>query len=140
MTQDVRQIFESRLHNIETLFKGCCVSDGIDCVLWLIEGFRNCNNEVIRLRTEIERLKRGDLTEAEFQEQCHLYNGDDLYRFDKGCKKYQIKKFGRCMRDVEIELLKEWINQYEKKFGPLDSRLIYEISQKAFTTSNNKVD
>lgn len=46
---------------------------------------------------EVERLKRGDFTEEEFQNLCHntdIQAGFDV--FAKGCEAYQQKMFGRC--------------------------------------------
>jgi hypothetical protein len=53
--------------------------------------------EVRRLRLEVERLKRGDFTEEEFQNLCHNLSEDDEARFKQGCLDYQKKLFG-CKR------------------------------------------
>lgn len=42
---------------------------------------------------EIERLKRGDFTEEEFQTLCHNLPEDDECRFKQGCIDYQKKLF-----------------------------------------------
>jgi hypothetical protein len=43
---------------------------------------------------EVERLKRGDFTEEEFQSLCHNLAADDRDRFRRGCEEYQKKLFG----------------------------------------------
>lgn len=109
--------WEERLETIEGIFqiyKCLCIAD----TKWLID--------------ELKRFKRGDLTEEEFQNQCHNYDGNDLKRFDDGCKHYQTQKFGRSMKDVEVEFLKSWILKYEEKFGPLNANAIYKMAQQAF--------
>lgn len=61
------------------------------------------NDEVDRLKAEIERLKRGDFTEDEFQNLCHKFDDSDAKRFVEGCRQYQDKLFG-CER---MKLLRE---------------------------------
>lgn len=51
-------------------------------------------SEVNRLRAEVDRLKRGEFTEAEFQFLCHNLSEDDERRFKRGCLDYQNKLFG----------------------------------------------
>ena len=46
------------------------------------------------LAAEVERLKRGDFTEEEFQNLCHNFSEDDVCRFKQGCEEYQRKLFG----------------------------------------------
>ncbi len=45
------------------------------------------------LQEKIERLKRGDFTEDEFQNLCHNLSADDERRFRAGCEAYQRKLF-----------------------------------------------
>lgn len=40
------------------------------------------------------RLRRGDFTEAEFQNLCHNFSECDKERFKQGCREYQAKLFG----------------------------------------------
>lgn len=49
---------------------------------------------LLAARDEIDRLKRGDFTEEEFQNLCHNFSHDDAARFKAGCEKYQRKLFG----------------------------------------------
>jgi hypothetical protein len=43
---------------------------------------------------ELNRLRRGDFTEEEFQNLCHNSSADDACRFRAGCEAYQRKLFG----------------------------------------------
>ena len=43
---------------------------------------------------EIERLRRGDFTEDEFQNLCHNFTTEDRCRFTAECEKYRDKLFG----------------------------------------------
>ena len=55
---------------------------------------------------EIERLKNGKFTEAEFQNLCHEFSADDACRFRAGCDEYFEKLFGRkpqCIHDAARE-------------------------------------
>ena len=49
---------------------------------------------LIESADEIERLLRGEFSEAEFQGLCHNFSEDGAERFRKGCKAYQVKLFG----------------------------------------------
>lgn len=53
--------------------------------------------QLLRLQQEVERLKRGDFTEPEFQNLCHNFDPSDEARFEQGCLEYQAKLFGRCL-------------------------------------------
>lgn len=59
--------------------------------------------ELNHLRTEVERLRRGDFTEEEFQNLCHKFGEGDYERFCDGCDEYQRKLFGK---DRSCDLLK----------------------------------
>ena len=48
------------------------------------------------LLTEVDRLKRGEFTEEEFQSLCHNFSEDDACRFRQGCVEYQRKLFGEA--------------------------------------------
>jgi hypothetical protein len=61
----------------------------------LVHFLRKRNRRIARLEGEIDRLKRGDFTEDEFQSLCHNFSADDRERFKKGCEDYQRKLFGR---------------------------------------------
>lgn len=53
-------------------------------------------NEIDRLLEEVTRLKRGDFTPEEFQKICHNLPEDCKREdFEKGCKEYQEKLFGK---------------------------------------------
>src|SRR5215467_88781 len=58
-----------------------------------------------RLFNELERLKRGDFTEAEFHNLCHNLKADDRKRFEQGCKDYQDKLFGCRGKSREQKLI-----------------------------------
>jgi len=45
---------------------------------------------------ELDRLKRGDFTENEFQNLCHQFEDKDVYKFANGCVEYMNKLFGQC--------------------------------------------
>lgn len=70
--------------------------------------------DTLRLLAEIDRLKRGDFTEEEFQNLCHNFSADDVCRFRRGCLAYQAKLFGEekliesitkeCVEDLRIVL------------------------------------
>jgi hypothetical protein len=49
---------------------------------------------LVQAGREIDRLKRGDFTEEEFQALCHNFSEDDEARFKAGCEAYQRKLFG----------------------------------------------
>lgn len=51
--------------------------------------------EALILAQEIDRLRRGDFTEEEFQTLCHNFSEDDEKRFRAGCESYCAKLFGK---------------------------------------------
>lgn len=69
------------------------------------------SKEIVRLRMEVERLKRGDFTPEEFQALCHHRDekpGCTRTDFEEGCREYQRKLFGpaeTCRWDVPIDAL-----------------------------------
>ena len=75
------------------------------------------------LFAEIDRLKRGDFTEEEFQNLCHNFSEDDACRFRQECEAYQTKLFGLKVDAVAAEreacakvaekLIKRWISPIE---------------------------
>jgi hypothetical protein len=76
--------------------------DGVD----VREGHVRDNADPDQLRAmllgaglEIERLKRGDFTEEEFQNFCHREDPAHYVRFIAGCNEYQRKLFGKCEYD-----------------------------------------
>ena len=46
------------------------------------------------LIAEVQRLKRGDFSQEEFQNLCHNFDESDECRFLDGCRDYQRKLFG----------------------------------------------
>ncbi len=54
---------------------------------------RGCNT-VRKLAAEVDRLRRGDFTEEEFQGLCHKFQEADACRFAQGCVDYNRKLFG----------------------------------------------
>lgn len=81
--------------------------DGKNIPLW---GSWN-RKEVGNLLQEIDRLKRGEFTEEEFQNLCHNWSEDDICRFKQGCEDYQRKLFG--FKKVEDEREKD---KFKKKY------------------------
>lgn len=62
--------------------------------------------EELRLAGEVERLKRGDFTDEEFQELCHSKSLEDGFTaFASGCQDYQKKLFGKCSQDIPIDMI-----------------------------------
>jgi hypothetical protein len=53
------------------------------------------NQRIAALEAEVERLKEGRFSEAEFQRLCHNLSGCDRRRFESGCKEYQDQLFGK---------------------------------------------
>jgi hypothetical protein len=68
--------------------------DSIDRTADAFTGYCIQHDVRILLR-EIERLKRGDFTEEEFQNLCHNFSEADECRFKRGCEEYQRKLFGK---------------------------------------------
>lgn len=53
------------------------------------------NGKMIELLIkEVERLRKGDFTEEEFQNLCHNFSTEDACRFKQGCIEYQKQLFG----------------------------------------------
>lgn len=72
--------------------------------------------KIEELQNEIERLRKGDFTEEEFQNLCPNMDGDRFENFCNGCDLYQRKLFGKCrtdeLRDELAEQLKRVSNPY----------------------------
>ncbi len=64
------------------------VNDCLACQLEVTE------EQLIASRAEVERLKAGRFTEAEFRNLCHGFDACDRERFAHGCIAYQRKLFG----------------------------------------------
>lgn len=82
LTPEQRALIEEGLRS--------CPCDGSldgDCEAW------GCRT-ILFLLTEIDRLKRGEFTEEEFQNLCHNLSTDDQERFKRGCEEYQKRLFG----------------------------------------------
>ena len=54
------------------------------------------SNYIASVQSEIERLKRGEFTDSEFQSLCHNFQDADVERFADGCVDYMNNLFGRC--------------------------------------------
>ena len=59
------------------------------------------------LEAEVERLKRGDFTDDEFQNLCHNLPQAKMVCFQKGCEEYQKKLFG----SGSLSQFADWIEQ-----------------------------
>jgi hypothetical protein len=70
------------------------------------------------LRAEVDRLKRGDFTEAEFQSLCHGFSEEDTARFGKGCEEYQRRLFGVAAVDKERARIAELLETKWRHLGP----------------------
>lgn len=60
-------------------------------------------SKVERLTLELERLKRGDFTEEEFQNLCHNFSEEDKVSFFRGCTEFQKKLFGCSAVDEAVK-------------------------------------
>ena len=59
------------------------------------------------LEAEVERLKRGDFTDDEFQNLCHSMPQAKMNCFQKGCEEYQKKLFG----SGSLSQFADWVAQ-----------------------------
>ena len=53
-----------------------------------------CEMSRQELIAEVQRLKRGDFSQEEFQNLCHNFDESEECRFLDGCRDYQRKLFG----------------------------------------------
>ena len=75
-----------------------------------------CYNEILvetllLAKREIERLLRGDFSPDEFQNLCHNITCEDRISFEKGCREYQDKLFGK-----KEPLIYGWCNEDAKEY------------------------
>ncbi len=68
----------------------------------LVDRVFHLEKQIIEMRAEIDRLKKGAFTSTEIQELCHNIEGHEK-AFKEGCEKYQQGLFGKGSIEEERE-------------------------------------
>lgn len=73
--------------------------------------------QIVQLREENARLKRGEFSSEELQNLCHNLTEDDYKAFCDGCDGYQRKLFGKCRTDHLKKVASELDGTLEELFN-----------------------